>query len=175
MNIDVISPNNLMWGNKPYLCVLGQGGVKFDKREGDGASPIGHWPLVSVFYRPDRITRPNTGLPVRALRPSDGWCDDPSHASYNQHIQRPFPASHEPLWRNDDVYNLIVILDYNNYPVVPGRGSAIFIHIARPDYAPTQGCVALKLEDLSAILIECGSETDLVIHPTPQTAAFPQK
>ena len=175
MNIDVILPNKLVWKNKSYLCALGQSGATLNKREGDGASPIGHWPLVSVFYRPDRIIKPNTDLPVRALRPSDGWCDDPDHASYNQHIQKPFPASHEALWRKDDVYNLIVILDYNNNPTVPGCGSAIFIHIARPDYAPTQGCVALKLEDLSAILIECGSETDLVIHPIPQTATFPQK
>ena len=86
MNIDVISPNKLMWQKKPYLCVLGKGGVTIDKREGDGASPIGYWPLVSVFYRPDRITKPNTGLPVRALYPSDGWCDDPRHPLSLIHI-----------------------------------------------------------------------------------------
>ena len=131
MKIDVVSPNRLVWMNKSYSCVLGNGGTKLKKVEGDGATPVGRWPLLYVLYRPDRIAKPITGLPVKALKPFDGWCDDPTHASYNKFITKPFGASHEVLWRNDDIYDLIVVLGYNTDPIVRGRGSAIFLHLAK--------------------------------------------
>lgn len=135
-------------------CALGKGGLiaALDKREGDGASPIGVWPLRRVFWRSDRVARPETRLETVPLRRHDGWCDAPGHPLYNRFVTRPFPASHEQLWREDVVYNLIVELGHNDSPPVPGLGSAIFMHLAKPDYTPTEGCVALAEDDLRAVL-----------------------
>jgi L,D-peptidoglycan transpeptidase YkuD (ErfK/YbiS/YcfS/YnhG family) len=135
-------------------CALGPGGVvaAAEKREGDGASPAGLWPMRRVLYRADRRAAPETGLRVEALDPADGWCDAPGDRLYNRHVRLPYPASAERLWRDDGVYDLIVVLGHNDDPVVPGAGSAIFLHLARPDFAPTQGCIALAAEDLEALL-----------------------
>lgn len=127
-----------------------------DKREGDGASPIGKWPVRRVYYRPDKASAPTTGLPVIALRPEDGWSDDPAEAFYNRLVPLPCPGSHERLWRADELYDLIVELCYNDDPVVAGRGSAIFMHVARPGYSPTEGCVALAEADLREVLKALG-------------------
>jgi L,D-peptidoglycan transpeptidase YkuD (ErfK/YbiS/YcfS/YnhG family) len=135
-------------------CALGPAGVvaASAKREGDGASPAGAWPMRRVLYRPDRRAAPATGLPVSPLSPNDGWCDDPADRAYNRPVALPYPASCERLWRDDGVYDLIVVLGHNDDPPVPGAGSAIFLHVARPDYAPTAGCVALAADDLEALL-----------------------
>lgn len=137
-----------------FTCAFGKGGMKpaKDKVEGDGASPIGVWPLRRVFYRPDRLDPVETALPCVALSPDDGWCDDPADPFYNRKIKLPFAASHEKMWRQDHVYDLIVELGHNDDPPVPGLGSAVFIHIAKPDYAPTEGCIALALEDLLSVV-----------------------
>jgi len=139
-------------------AALGKGGVTAaeDKREGDGKSPVGKWPIRYVFYRPDRVEAPQTALPVVALTPDDGWCDDPASPAYNTHVKLPFDASHEKLWRDDHVYDLIVVLGHNDDPVVPGMGSAIFMHLAREDYSGTEGCVALAQGDLVELLREAG-------------------
>ncbi|MEM0985685.1 MAG: L,D-transpeptidase family protein [Pseudomonadota bacterium] len=135
-------------------CILGRSGViaADAKSEGDGYSPAGTWRLLWVYYRPDRAAQPETGLPLTALKESDGWCDDPDHTLYNQLINRPFDASHEHLWRDDGVYDLIVVLSHNREPIIPGRGSAIFMHLNRPERTPTEGCVALDREDLLHVL-----------------------
>lgn len=133
------------------------------KREGDGASPIGAWPARRVWYRPDRGSAPETGLPVIAMRPSDGWCDAPGHPDYNRWVSLPFPASHEPLWREDDVYDLVIELGYNDDPPVPGRGSAIFLHVAREGYPPTEGCAALAGKDLREVLKQLGGGSTVEI------------
>ncbi|KCZ54358.1 hypothetical protein HY29_14505 [Hyphomonas beringensis] len=135
-------------------CVLGKGGVVVagQKREGDGASPAGRWPIRRVFYRPDRGDPPKTSLEKVPLTPDDGWCDEANHPLYNLFVSLPFIHSHEKLWRDDHVYDLIVELGYNDDPVVPGRGSAIFMHIAQPDFRPTEGCIAMEKEDLLAAL-----------------------
>ncbi len=137
-------------------CALGKGGVKpaTEKREGDGASPAGIWPIRYVFYRPDRLEAPETALPMRALSPDDGWCDDPASPDYNKLVKLPFGASHERLWRDDHVYDIIVVLGHNDDPPVPGMGSAIFAHIARDNYAGTEGCVAMTLADMLELLRE---------------------
>ena len=137
-------------------CSLGRSGVKpaADKREGDGASPLGVWPIRRVLYRPDRVTGLQTGVPAAPLDPSDGWCDAPADSAYNRPVRLPYPASAENLWREDEVYDLIVILGHNDDPPVPGLGSAIFLHLARPDGAPTEGCVALSRPDLVRLLSE---------------------
>lgn len=135
-------------------CALGPVGVTpaGAKREGDGATPAGLWPLRRVLWRPDRGRTPSTRLPHAPLAEDDGWCDAPDDPAYNQPVRMPYPASAERLWRDDRVYDLIVVLGYNDDPVVPGAGSAIFLHLAQPDYAPTQGCVALAATDLLHLL-----------------------
>lgn len=153
-------------GDRRLRCALGTGGLSLDKREGDGATPIGAWPLRRVLYRPDRLPAPpRTALPVAPLDPADGWCDDPADAAYNRPVRLPHPARHEVLWRDDGLYDVIVILGHNDDPPVPGAGSAIFLHVARPAYAGTEGCVALALPDLLTVLEDCGPRTVLVVEP----------
>lgn len=135
-------------------CALGQGGVvaASAKVEGDGASPIGVWPIRRVLYRPDRGPPPPTALPRQAIAPDDGWCDAPDDPRYNQPVRHPYPASAEALWRDDHVYDIVVVLGHNDAPVVRGAGSAIFWHLAHPDYRPTAGCVAVARADMLAAL-----------------------
>ncbi|HMP63858.1 MAG TPA: L,D-transpeptidase family protein [Phenylobacterium sp.] len=113
---------------------------------------MGAWPLRRVLYRPDRGPAPRTALPVSPITPDDGWCDDPAHPDYNRPVKRPFDASHEALWREDGLYDLVVVLGHNDDPPVAPLGSAIFLHLAKPDYAPTEGCIALARPDLEAVL-----------------------
>jgi L,D-peptidoglycan transpeptidase YkuD (ErfK/YbiS/YcfS/YnhG family) len=122
------------------------------KREGDGASPAGVWPIRRVLYRPDRGPAPATALPVAAIARTDGWCDDPADPNYNRPVVAPYPASCEEMWREDGLYDVVVILAHNDDPPVPGLGSAIFLHCAKPGYPPTQGCVALAKADLLELL-----------------------
>ena len=135
-------------------CALGRGGVKpaAAKREGDGASPAGIWPMRRVLWRADRLARPVTALPLAAIAETDGWCDASGDPAYNRPVRLPDPASAERLWLAEAVYDVIVVLGHNDAPPVPGLGSAIFLHVAKPDYAPTAGCVALALEDLLQVL-----------------------
>jgi L,D-peptidoglycan transpeptidase YkuD (ErfK/YbiS/YcfS/YnhG family) len=135
-------------------CALGRGGVIAapDKREGDGMSPLGLWPIRRVLYRPDRRAPPMTALSTQPLGPDDGWCDEPHDPHYNKPVTHPYPSSAERLWRDDSIYDIIAVLGHNDDPPAPGRGSAIFLHLARETYAPTQGCVALNQEDLTALL-----------------------
>ncbi len=146
-------------------CTLGRSGVIADatKREGDGMSPLGTYPLRGVFYRPDRVAPPLTGLPSVPLAAHDGWCDAPDHPLYNRPVSLPFAASHERLWREDHVYDLIVTIGHNDDPVRPGAGSAIFIHLMREDGAPTEGCIALKSADLLRLLAEAIPGSSLTI------------
>lgn len=157
--IEVRAPDVLGWQGRIYHCVLGRAGIVPDKREGDGGTPSGILPLRRVFYRPDRLGPPVTGLPLSPILPDDGWCDDPADPAYNRHVRLPHPARHEVLWRLDGVYDVIVVLGWNDDPVVPGKGSAIFMHVARADHAPTEGCVALALPELLEILADCRPDT----------------
>ena len=136
------------WGFGPRRCAVGRGGVAQKLREGDGVTPIGVWPLRRVFYRPDRLKLPHTSLQIATIAHDDGWCDAPDDAHYNAQVKLPYPASAECFWREDRLYDLIVVVGFNDMPVFPGKGSAIFIHVAYPDYAPTEGCVALARDDL---------------------------
>lgn len=144
----------LRWPSGEARCALGRSGVTpaSAKVEGDGASPLGLWPMRQVFWRPDRLPHPETALPADPLLREAGWCDDPASLLYNCPVLLPFEASHEKLWREDHVYDLIVVLGYNDAPIIAGKGSAVFLHLARPDYAPTEGCVACALPDLLALL-----------------------
>ncbi len=146
-------------------CALGKGGQTHRKREGDGASPRGTFRLRGGFYRPDRLGfRPATALPLRRIRPGDGWCDDSRDRRYNRPIPLPAPGiSAEKMWRDDGLYDLVIDLDYNRGPIRPGRGSAIFLHVARPGFRPTEGCVALRRPDLVRLLRRLGPGTRLTI------------
>lgn len=148
----VLPEGRLIFRGEIFRCALGKGGVRADKSEGDGATPTGLLPLRRLLYRADRVAAPETTLRREPIGPEDGWCDDPAHPDYNQQIRLPHPARHERLRRDDALYDVIVPLGWNDAPVVRGRGSAIFLHLARPDYAPTEGCVALSLLDLRRVL-----------------------
>lgn len=142
----------LAMAGQRYRCALGSAGIVVHKQEGDGGTPAGVLPAHRVLYRADRVARPRCAVPAMPLAPHDGWCDDPADPEYNRPVRLPYPARHEALWRGDGVYDVIVVLGWNDGPVERGRGSAIFLHVARPDYAPTEGCVALALPDLLAVL-----------------------
>ena len=135
-------------------CALGQGGVRpaDQKREGDGATPAARMALRRVFYRADRGPPPRATVPVEPLSPQDGWCDASGHASYNRRVTRPFDASHEALWRDDAIYDVIGVLGWNDAPVTRERGSAIFLHGTREGMPPTEGCIALPPSDLRRLL-----------------------
>jgi L,D-peptidoglycan transpeptidase YkuD (ErfK/YbiS/YcfS/YnhG family) len=141
-------------GDRVVRCALGPAGVKpaAEKREGDGASPAGVWPIREVWYRPDRAPPPATELRVHAMCRSDGWCDDPADPAYNRHVKLPYEASAERLWRDDEIYDIVVVLGHNDDPPVPELGSCIFLHICRPGFPPTEGCVAITRPDLEELL-----------------------
>lgn len=152
----------LRHGSLLVPCALGRGGVRADKREGDGSTPLGTFALRRLWYRADRPPPPVTkGLPMQVIHREDGWCDDPEAGAYNRPVVLPHPARHERLWRDDALYDLVVELGYNDDPVVPGAGSAIFLHVARPDYGPTEGCVAVARVDLLRLLAAVGPDTRL--------------
>lgn len=135
-----------------FRAALGRGGIVTQKQEGDGGTPSGVMPLRRVLFRADRVARPRAAVPVSLLAPEDGWCDDAADAAYNRAVRLPFAARHEALWRGDAAYDVIGVLGWNDAPVERGRGSAIFLHVAREDYSPTEGCVALARGDLLAVL-----------------------
>ena len=148
-----VTPDGLLrFRGETLRCALGAGGIRADKAEGDGATPTGLLPIRRILWRADRGPRPAAALPTEPIAPDDGWCDDPGHPDYNRPVRLPHPARHERLWREDAVYDVIGILGWNDAPVVRGRGSAIFLHVARPGFAPTEGCVALPEPDLRRLL-----------------------
>ena len=137
---------------RQWRCCLGRAGIGAHKAEGDGATPAGLLPLRRVLFRADRGAAPRTAVPTEPIGPNDGWCDDPQDKSYNRAVRLPYPAHHEELWRRDNLYDVIGVLGWNDAPPVKGLGSAIFLHVARPDYDPTEGCIALSATDLRALL-----------------------
>ncbi|MBC8050752.1 MAG: L,D-transpeptidase family protein [Chitinophagales bacterium] len=158
----------VMFGPLRLKCALGRTGVSVAKFEGDGATPTGRFRLLRVYYRPDRLSRPKTQIPIFALRSTDGWCDATDDRNYNRHVRLPYPASHERLWRTDSLYDIIVVMDYNITSRRQMRGSAIFIHVVRAGYKPTLGCVALSRPDLLRLIACCNSNTEIQIGGSPQ-------
>ncbi len=148
----LVRGNELHFQGKIYVCAIGKNGFSENQKEGDGATPIGVFALHECWYRADKLVMPNTSLPLRVIAENDGWCDAPDAPEYNTHVKLPFSPSHEQLFRADDVYDIIVPLGYNDAPIVAGRGSAIFMHVAKPDYSGTEGCVALSLPDLLEVI-----------------------
>ncbi|MDZ4775168.1 MAG: L,D-transpeptidase family protein [Alphaproteobacteria bacterium] len=154
MILRATSDGKFRYGDVYVRCALGKGGVihATAKREGDGASPIGEWSIRRVLWRADRGPIPETALPVAPIARDDGWCDAPDDRAYNRIVKHPYPASAERLWRDDHAYDIVVVLGYNDAPVRPGAGSAIFWHLAQPDWRPTEGCVAITEADMRAAL-----------------------
>lgn len=163
-NIISVSPDGtLKWRGRSFSCALGRSGITATKREGDGATPMGCFTLRRVLYRPDREAPPETFLAVDPIYQMDGWCSAAGDESYNRPVTMPYPASAETLWRDDSAYDLVVVLGHNDQPIVPGCGSAIFLHVATPSYAPTQGCIAVARDDLVSILRHCDCETQMCV------------
>lgn len=149
-------------GEQSWRAAVGRGGIAEKRAEGDGISPLGCWAIRRVLYRPDRLAAPPVSpFPTAPIAPEDGWCDAPDHPAYNTLVKRPFPASHEEMWREDGLYDVVVVLGHNDDPVVPGAGSAVFLHVARPEYSPTAGCAALSRDDLLDFLAQAGPDTRL--------------
>ena len=153
----------LDWGAGARHAAIGPGGIAVKGGEGDGITPRGRFPIREIFYRADRIARPKARLPLRAIAENDGWCDAPTDPNYNRLVTLPYPASAEHMWRDDHLYDLVAVLGYNDDPVVPGKGSAIFLHLAKPDYAHTQSCVALAFADALAALEQLEPGDEIVI------------
>nr|WP_167085595.1 L,D-transpeptidase family protein [Rhizomicrobium palustre] len=146
--------------------MLGRSGIVSAKHEGDGGTPAGVFPLRRVYYRPDRLVRPGTALRAQALSPNDGWCDASGDPNYNKPVVLPYAASAEALWRQDGAYDVFAVIGYNDAPIVPGAGSAIFLHVIRQDGAvrlPTAGCVALEREHLLELLSHIRRQTQIRI------------
>jgi len=170
MNKILVFPSGkLVWKNKDYRCALGKSGVSKNTTEGSKTTPEGCFSLREVFFRPDRIKNLKTALPKKTLNPDDGWCDDPKDKNYNKFVKLPYPAcagrpaSAENLWREDHLYDIFAIIGYNDNLVISGKGSAIFMHVARENYSPTDGCVALALPDLLEILKTVDKKTLICI------------
>ncbi len=162
-NSPASTPGALSYRDVTIPCALGYSGISRTKQEGDGVTPAGQWPLRNVLYRADRVGKIETRLPAKSLSADCAWCDAPGDGNYNCEVALPYPASAERLWRQDGLYDVIVVLGYNDAPVVSGNGSAIFFHIARPGYPPTDGCVAVGLSHMTQLLRLCGTQTIMEI------------
>lgn len=178
MDIVVVDEQTLRCGDQTYRCAIGQAGFAqpHDKREGDLKTPRGIYPLRACYYRADKVDRPQTDLPLVEIRPDMGWCDDLAHSRYNQLVRVPAPLpssprkqerafSYENMWREDDCYDLVVTIGYNDHPIISGMGSAIFMHVVKPDFSGTEGCVALSKADVQEILRVLSSDSSIQIMP----------
>ena len=154
-------------GTRRWRCTSGAGGVREDKVEGDAATPAGIFPLRHIYFRNDRLVLPRTRLPARPINEHDGWCDDPRAATYNRLVRIPNEWSHEKMWRDDGLYDLVVVVGYNDDPPEGEWGSAIFLHIAREDYSPTQGCIAFRRDDLLELVALLGPQTSINVLSVP--------
>jgi L,D-peptidoglycan transpeptidase YkuD (ErfK/YbiS/YcfS/YnhG family) len=153
----------LLAGRHAVPVVLGRCGIAADKREGDGATPRGRYRLIRLWWRADRLPRPATGLPVRRIDPALAWCEDPSDRRYNRPFRRSANERGDRLWRDDRLYDLVIEISHNTRPRIAGRGSAVFVHVARPDRTGTAGCVALDAKDLRRLLGRLGPHTRIDI------------
>jgi L,D-peptidoglycan transpeptidase YkuD (ErfK/YbiS/YcfS/YnhG family) len=152
-------------GHRHFPCLLGKSGMRHAKREGDGASPVGAFRMVKVYWRADRLSRPATTLPMQLLKPDMGWCDAPGHRLYNRPVRLPFAASHEILARADNAYDVLVMLDYNLSPRLQQRGSAIFFHLISDRATHTEGCIAVTLATMHKLLPMLGAGTRMMVGP----------
>ena len=161
----------LRLGGVSFPCALGRSGCRTAKREGDGATPVGRWRVREVLYRPDRLRRPATRLRARPIRREDGWCDAAADRNYNRPVHLPYSARAERMWREDGLYDVVVVLGYNDHPRSLGRGSAIFLHVARPELAPTEGCIALARPHLQRLIARLDRRAAVAVLMPPKKGA----
>ena len=161
--ITVRSDGTLKAGSETYRCAIGVSGVTASKREGDTSTPMGCFAIREVLYRPDREEAPDTTLPVASLKPSSAWCVDPEDEEYNQPVALPYEGVSESLWRDDGIYDIVVVLGYNDRPIIPGCGSAMFLHVADDDYGATKGGISLSREDLLQFVKGCKADARICI------------
>jgi L,D-peptidoglycan transpeptidase YkuD (ErfK/YbiS/YcfS/YnhG family) len=154
----------LQYKNLKFRCALGKAGIKKKEKEGDNVTPKGKFKITSMYYRPDRIKNIITAIKKIKIKKNMGWCDDPDSHFYNQQISLPNKFSHEKLYRNDNLYDLILVLNYNANPIIKNKGSAIFIHIAKRNYKKTKGCIALKKKDLIKLISKIKKNTKIKIN-----------
>lgn len=158
------SRGRLVGAGIDVAAAIGRSGLTAVKREGDGASPRGAFRVLGGWYRADRFRAPPpSGVPMAPLPVDMGWCDDPSDRNYNRPVRRPYPASHETMWREDGLYDVVLVLDVNFRPRLKRGGSAIFLHLMRPDGGPTAGCVAVARRDMLKMLPRIGARTRIVV------------
>ena len=162
MNIK-LKRKNLYYLNHKIKCAIGKNGITKNKKEGDLKTPSGIFKLKKLFYRKDRVKYFKTTLKKNYIKKNIGWCDDSNSIYYNREIKFPFNGSAEKLWRKDNIYDLIVVLNYNFNPVIKHKGSAIFLHICKKNYEPTKGCIAINKKDMINLLVNIKSSTNLII------------
>ena len=163
MHIKVRKNGYIIFGNCLLKCALGKNGITQYKKEGDMATPAGKFKIIKILYRPDRINSPNSQIPAEKINPNTGWCDDPKDRQYNRRVFLPYEASCESLWRQDSIYDLILVTNYNRNPIRQNKGSAIFIHIEKNNFTPTKGCIALKREALIKLITKIKKQSWLVV------------
>lgn len=163
MMLTVYNNGFLHFDQKTYKCAIGKNGITQHKVEGDLKTPEGTFFLRKLYYREDKLSKPETLLPSIAISKDDGWCDDITSKDYNQHITLPSSKSHEELWRDDDKYDLIIPISYNDDPILRNKGSAIFIHLIDKEYSGTEGCIALAKDDLIYILKKLSLSSKITI------------
>ena len=153
----------LKYKNFKFRCALGKGGIKQKEREGDFITPKGKFKLIKIYYRSDRIKKINSTLKTIKIKKNMGWCDDVSSNYYNKQIKISKKIGHEKLYRKDDLYDIIVVLNYNLNPTIKGKGSAIFLHVTKKNYKKTQGCIALKKNELLSLISKIKKNTQIKI------------
>ena len=147
-----IKNNYLTYKEYKIKCAVGKRGIKIKKSEGDLITPKGSFRIRGVFYRKDKIKTLKTRIKIKPIKKNMGWCDDPKSEKYNKLINYPFNHNSEKLYRTDNIYDIIVVLNFNMNPIKKNKGSAIFIHVAKKKFSPTKGCVAIKKNELKKLL-----------------------
>ncbi len=155
----LIKNKSLIYNNYKVKCALGKRGIGNKKKEGDLITPKGSFKINGILYRPDKVKNLITKLRKKMINKKMGWCDDPKSKKYNQLIKLPFKFNFEKLYRNDDIYDIIFVLSFNTNPIIKNKGSAIFIHIAKRNYSPTKGCVAIRKDDIKKLAREINRKT----------------
>lgn len=150
-------------GSRVFPVALGRAGIKANKREGDGATPRGSFRLVRLWWRADRIPKPITLLPVRSIKCTDAWCEDPANSRYNKPIVLRSGIPGDRLWREDHLYDLIIEINHNTRPRIAGRGSAVFLHLSRKGLLPTAGCIAMPVDRLKRVISHLNNKSTIKI------------
>jgi L,D-peptidoglycan transpeptidase YkuD (ErfK/YbiS/YcfS/YnhG family) len=154
----------LKYKNLKFRCSLGKAGIEEKKKEGDNITPKGIFKITGIYYRADRIKNITTSIKKIKIKKDMGWCDDPISSYYNKQIKLPSRYSHEKLYRNDNLYDLVLVLNYNTNPIIKNKGSAIFIHVSKKNYKKTAGCIALKKAHLIYLVKEIKKKTKVFIN-----------